>query len=387
MSIDYRAYPILYVDDETPNLVAVRYALEDSFTLLTATSGDEALRILREEDVAVLVSDQRMPAMTGTELCEKAREIRPDTIRIIITAYADLHAAIEAINRGQVTRYLAKPFRNEDLIEILQTAIELVHIHRTVRDMEVRLLRAGQASTARTLNAELAHELNNFVTSLSMNVQQVADLVEVARRNLKQANADRALEAIETIRDCQSDAVEALDQLRNMIQRMRRGEAVAAIVSARSDAARVVDSTARILRTEIQRVGQLRIVLDGSPTVPMEASALGQVVMNLLLNAAQACDDGTGKHEVVASVGATSERATIRVTDTGPGIPEGTLSRIFDAYFTTKEGGTGLGLAIVRDLIERAGGTIKAENPPTGGAAFTVELPTVGYSTAPPPPA
>lgn len=384
MSIDYSAYPVLYVDDEAPNLVAVRYALEDTFTILTATSGEEALRILGHEDVAVLLSDQRMPGMPGVELCERASRIKPDTVRIIITAYADLHAAIEAINRGQVTRYLAKPFRNEDLSEVLQTAIELVHIQRTVRDMEVRLLRAGQTSTARTLNAELAHELNNFVTSLNMNVQQVSDLVEVARRTFGK-EPERTHELLETISECQTDAVAALDQLRGMIQRLRRGETTG-VVSARTDAARVVDSTARILRSEIQRNAELRVVLEGAPTVPIEASALGQVIMNLLLNGAAAVrerEDAEG--EIVVYVGTAGRTATISVSDNGPGVPAHAIGRIFDAYFTTKDGGTGLGLAIVRDLVERAGGSIRVENRPTGGAVFTVELPTVGLSTAPPP--
>ena len=385
MSINYSAYPVLYVDDEAPNLVAVRYALEEAFTLLTATSGEEALRLLEEEEVAVLLTDQRMPQMSGVELCERALEIRPDTVRIIITAYADLHAAIDAINRGQVTRYIAKPFRNEDLVDVLQTAIELVHIQRTVRDMEVRLLRAGQTSTARTLNADLAHELNNFVTSLNMNVQQVSDLVEVARRSLEQ-DRGRTAEILETIGECQGDTVVALDQLRGVIQRLRRGESSDSIVPARTDAARVVDSTVRILRNELRRAGQLRVVLEGSPTVGMDSTALGQVVMNLLLNAAQAVSS-TGREDgsIVVRVAQQRDDAVIRVTDDGPGLPEGMAERIFDPYYTTKEGGTGLGLAIVKDLVDRAGGRIDAHNEPDGGATFTVRLPVVGLSTAPPP--
>lgn len=374
MSIDYAAYPVLYVDDEAPNLVAVRYVLEDSFTLRTATSGEEALRILAEQDIAVLLTDQRMPGMTGVELCERARELRPDVVRIIITAYADLHAAIDAINRGQVTRYLAKPFRNEELVDVLRTAIEFVHIQRTVRDMEVRLLRSGQTRAARTLEAELAHELNNFITSLSMNVQQVSDLVEVARRHVRK-DPVRTQEILESIRECQSDAVAALDQLREMIARLRRGEAADTAGRARTDAARVVESTVRILRSEVQRTARLRVVIEGSPTVAMEASALGQVVMNLLLNAAQAASVGRDEGEVVVRVGTAGAEAIISVSDTGPGIPDHARERIFDPYFTTKDEGTGLGLAIVRDLVERAGGRISVETRPTGGAVFTVWLP------------
>lgn len=385
MSIDYRAYPVLYVDDEAANLVAVRYALDDSFTLLTATSGEQALRILREESVAVILSDQRMPGMTGVEVCERAREIQPDAVRIILTAYADLHAAIEAINRGQVTRYLTKPFRNEELAQVLQTAIELVHLHRMVGEMEVRLLRAGQSTTARTIGADIGHELNNYVQSIKLNLQSTGDLIEAARQGLPD-HPDRVREAVGEIADIQVDTIEAVRHLDGLIQRLRRGQDVAAAIGARTDAARVIDSTARILRAEIQKVAQLRIVLEGSPTVPMEASALGQVVMNLLLNAAQSFGDHpAGDDEIIAALTTRGDRAFITVEDTGPGIPTDAMDRIFDAYFTTKTGGTGLGLAIVRDLVERVGGSLQAENKQDGGARFTVELPTVGRSTGPPP--
>src|SRR5687768_11480088 len=104
--INFRAFPVLYVDDERANLVALRYALGDRFTILTALSGEEGLELLRSRpDIAVLLADFKMPGMTGTELCEQAIAIRPDVIRMILTAYADLHAASEAINRGQVQKF------------------------------------------------------------------------------------------------------------------------------------------------------------------------------------------------------------------------------------------------------------------------------------------
>ena len=118
MPVDYTAYPVLFVDDEQQNLVAFSYAFEERFTVFTASSGLEAIRILREHDIAVLLADQRMPGMTGVEVCTKAQEIRPNTVRILVTAYADLHVAIDAINQSQVLRYLTKPWNNEELAEI-----------------------------------------------------------------------------------------------------------------------------------------------------------------------------------------------------------------------------------------------------------------------------
>src|ERR1041384_4928644 len=102
MSDEHRAYPILYVDDEPQNLFAFRYALEDRFTVLTANDPREAVRVLEREDIAVLMCDQRMPMMTGVEVCRRAREIKPDVVRIMVTAYSDMQVAIDAINQGQV---------------------------------------------------------------------------------------------------------------------------------------------------------------------------------------------------------------------------------------------------------------------------------------------
>src|SRR5207248_6909545 len=138
---DYRAYPILYVDDDPTNLQALHYLLEDRFTLFTAATGEEALKILAEREVAVLIADMRMPGMNGAEVCTRARELKPDVVRMIMTAYSDLHAAVDAINRGQISRYISKPYKKQELLEILRNAIEFVTIQRGVREMEVRLLR------------------------------------------------------------------------------------------------------------------------------------------------------------------------------------------------------------------------------------------------------
>src|SRR5262245_1903466 len=154
MAVEYKLYPILFVDDEPQNLVVFRYAMEEHFTILTAQSGADALQVLQRQQVAVLLADQRMPQMTGTELCARAREIQPDAVPISTTAYADIHAAVDANNKGQVSRYLVKPWRNEELMEVLQTAIEFVHLQHAMRDMELRLLRTGQSRIATAVHDE-----------------------------------------------------------------------------------------------------------------------------------------------------------------------------------------------------------------------------------------
>lgn len=379
MTIDYREYPVLFVDDERQNLVTFRYAFEDRFHVMTASSGEEALEILKEHDVSVLLVDQRMPHMTGVDVCREARALRPDTVRIIVTAYADLHAAIDAINEGQVSRYLTKPWRNEEVAAVLRTSIELVHLQHTLRDMEVRLLRSGQQATVQAVQDELAHELSNPLSALAVNAQLVADLLDSALREVSEQHAAHAF--LQNAREAQTDAVAGIEQLQSLITRLRRSlpSEGAGKPQAVCDATRVVESTVRILRTELERVARVELDLVARPTVSIDATALGQIMLNLLLNAAHALVGAPGADHVVGvRVEHDDDQARILVSDTGPGVPEELRWRIFDPYFTTKEASSGLGLSIARDLIHQTGGDIELVESKKRGACFVVTLPALG---------
>ncbi len=107
---------VLYVDDEEINLINFRETLCDEFEIFTAASGPEALALLeREGEMALVVSDQRMPGMSGIELLVKVRDAYPNTIRMIISAYTEVHELIEAINQAEVYRYFVKPWKEDSL--------------------------------------------------------------------------------------------------------------------------------------------------------------------------------------------------------------------------------------------------------------------------------
>src|SRR5688572_25508014 len=133
MTLDVKRYPILVVDDEQDNLDAFRFNFRKTFDILTATSGPEALTILENKDVAVVVTDQRMPKMTGVELLREVRNNQPDTVGIILTAFTDVDVLIEAINLGQVYRYITKPWDAKEMRGVLQYALERFHLHRENR--------------------------------------------------------------------------------------------------------------------------------------------------------------------------------------------------------------------------------------------------------------
>jgi DNA-binding NtrC family response regulator len=117
-------HPILLVDDEPEILFSLRGLLRKEFELYTAESGAQALEILHQHPVHVIMTDQRMPQMTGVELLQRAKGDCPEATRIVFTGYADIKAVVDAINQGQIYRYLTKPWDPEELLATLREACE-----------------------------------------------------------------------------------------------------------------------------------------------------------------------------------------------------------------------------------------------------------------------
>ena len=139
MTLDVKRYPILVVDDEQDNLDAFRFNFRKTFDIITANSGPEALQILADKEVAVVVTDQRMPKMTGVELLREVRNQQPDSVGIILTAFTDVDVLIEAINLGQVYRYITKPWDAKEVRGVLQYAIERFHLQRENKKLVAQL--------------------------------------------------------------------------------------------------------------------------------------------------------------------------------------------------------------------------------------------------------
>jgi len=118
-------HPILVVDDEPEILFSLRGLLRREFELHTAASGAEALEVLRRHPVHAILSDQRMPQMTGVELLRQARGECPEAVRMIFTGYADIKSVVDAVNHGHIYRYLTKPWDPDDLVAVLHEACDL----------------------------------------------------------------------------------------------------------------------------------------------------------------------------------------------------------------------------------------------------------------------
>ena len=156
------AYKLLIVDDETANLRLLERMFREDYFCLTAPSGEEAMRLLDLHDVAVIISDQRMPQMTGLELLKQSASRRPHMVRVLLTGYADLEALVEAVNCGLVYMYVSKPWNNEDL---------KLRVSRAVEHYENNKLQHSLAANNERLTARIKEMRLDLVRSLARLLQ------------------------------------------------------------------------------------------------------------------------------------------------------------------------------------------------------------------------
>ena len=134
---------VLYIDDEPHNLIAFNAAFRRYFNIFLAESAVEARKIIDENDIHVILSDQRMPVTTGIEFFESILASHPEPIRILITGYTDIDAVVEAINRGEVYKYLTKPWNEEDIKIFITKAYEVFSLRRKNEELSRKLLDAN----------------------------------------------------------------------------------------------------------------------------------------------------------------------------------------------------------------------------------------------------
>jgi response regulator RpfG family c-di-GMP phosphodiesterase len=130
---------ILYVDDELNNLVSFKAAFRIKYNILTAISGEEAINLLKKHEVNIIITDQRMPQMTGVEFLENILHEFPDPIRILLTGYADMNAVIDAVNKGKIFHYLTKPWNEEELDMTITRAYEVYKMRMDEKQMNQKL--------------------------------------------------------------------------------------------------------------------------------------------------------------------------------------------------------------------------------------------------------
>ncbi len=135
---------VLYVDDEVGNLTAFKASFRRSYNVFIAESAKEARQILDENKVEIILTDQRMPEVTGVEFLESIIEFYPDPIRILVTGYSDINTVISAVNNGQIYKYISKPWDNDVLKLTIDNAYEVYRLRKENQELSKSLIEVNK---------------------------------------------------------------------------------------------------------------------------------------------------------------------------------------------------------------------------------------------------
>jgi C4-dicarboxylate-specific signal transduction histidine kinase len=296
-------------------------------------------------------------------------------VRLLITAYSDVQAAVAAINRGRVRRYLRKPWEPDELRAELTDALDVYSMSRKLSALEVRLRETERVYALGVVAASIAHEMKNpmmWVTnSLSFAQKEL-------RRLAEQCGGTAIKNQLEEIEASLTDTRTGVDRVVDIVRGIEMPTRSDSGALRPTDFAEVLRLSLRLVSGELMRCASLELDVTCAPKVRSSPTKLGQVVLNLIVNAMQAIS-ARPRSENVISVRLRIEDAwaVLEVADNGPGIADEDIDRIFDPFFTSKVGvGTGLGLAISRRIVEEIDGSLVAgRDERLGGASFIVRLP------------
>jgi two-component system response regulator PhcR len=378
---------VVYVDDEHANRVVFQQSLADEFRIQTCADAASALELLATEEVAVLVTDMRMPAMSGEELLRIAKQRHPQTTRMVVTAFADVEPILRAINEGLVARYIIKPWELPELVQVLRWAIETWTFSRDSAVLHRRLLETERLAMLGSVASMAIHDLKQPLTSMLINIdllQELATYTPMLRRALYESSlplADRARvdQLVEELTANTGDLKTTTDHVVSVVKSLGgfsrpRGSEVAQPTNPLPvvrHAMAVCHQLAIIARTQLDYRGPHVL-----PPVRMGATELTQVLINVLSNGAQAvAARGAPNGNVVVVARTDGGVLEIQVRDDGVGMPPEVLGRIGTPFFTTRSDGTGLGLSQCQRLIGATGGRFQIESEVGKGTTVTIQIP------------
>jgi signal transduction histidine kinase len=401
-SEDLAKIQVLYVDDEPENLFGFKTALRRRFKILTAGSGKEALEILDRELIGVVISDQRMPEMTGVEMIRRAEEKHPDIVYMILTAYSDFEAMVKGINTGALSGYISKPWDRHEMEVTVATAIERYLLRCQIRDRNHELSK---------MNADLEMKVEKRTGDL----RQAVDDLHVVNSDLSRLNQLKN----EFIAFCSHDLKSPLSALTSFLDLMesrlegKSGTEVAEdVINSMRDVIELMEGlVGRILDTSVLESGQEHLEIETKPLadslaqtlrtagalarskeialrveidpdlspIPHDSTRFNQVVGNLISNAVKFTD--SGGHITISIRRDQDDSQRITVADSGIGMAPDACREVFTngkahrRLGTAGERSSGMGLGICQRIVALHGGHIWVESEPHQGSQFHVTLP------------
>jgi signal transduction histidine kinase len=382
-----KALRVLHVEDEENDTLLLRRHLQQNgydVTCLRVEDAD-AMRAALAQPWDLVVSDFSMPQFSAPKALAVLKDMGIDIPFIIVSGTVDDEMAVDAMRAG-AHDFLAKG-KLARLIPAIERELREASMRGERRKMQEQLLIADRMASVGTLAAGVAHEINNPLAALVANLDLTVQLLIGAKRSRGVGKGDSATVAaldtmvrgMDELDEPLRDAREAADRVREIVKDLRIFSRSDEESRRPVDVHRVMESTLRMAWNEIRHRARLVKNYGDTPLVDGNESRLGQVFLNLIVNAAQAIPEGdTARQEIrVTTSCVRGDRVAIEVRDTGSGIPESLRTKIFDPFFTTKPAGvgTGLGLAICHRIISGMNGTIEVESEMGKGTLFRVTLP------------
>jgi len=422
---------ILVVDD-TPDMATLMTTVlkKQGYEVFVAGNGRSALQVAAAEHPDVILLDIMMPTMNGIEVLHHLKsDAKLRTIPVIlVSAKSDDSDVIVGLDAG-AHDYVTKPFKKEILTARVRSAVNVKQSHDRLTQvnaqlvteiadrerMQQELVRAQKLESIGHLAAGIAHEINTPAQYVGDNIRflqesfadinhllgKFQELLTAVRQG--SVSAEMLTEAEVAVRQADVDyltletpkaivqSVEGIKRVANIVRAMKEFSHPGNGHKQNVDVNRAIQSTLMVSRSEWKYVADLVThFAPDLPLVPCLPGEFNQVILNLVINAAQAIgavvgEGAIGKGTITISTRRQGPWAEIEVTDTGTGIPAGVREHVFDPFFTTKEvgKGTGQGLTIAHSIVvTKHGGRIRLESEVGRGTTFIVHLPLVEQSSA-----
>lgn len=384
---DYKKFAVLYVDDEEMSLKYFARAFDSQFRIFTANNAQDALKLLEahQEEIGVLMTDQRMPGEKGVWLLERARQLRPRIIRLLATAYSDLDAAVAAVNSGAIYKYIHKPWEPPQLEVTIKRALEffivqserdqLLHEKLSVlHNMMIRDRIVGLGLLA----AGMSHHIRNSLVA-------VKTFLDLAPAKLREENIDlNRLRNPDFWKEYYVHVQGQIDKINSLLKdlwsvsdvpkfefndRVRLREVVGEVIAKMER-----NFAAKNLAVENQ-------IPDSLPLMAVDKPKICRLFELLLKDEIVSLPMGcrvviTGRMAV--SPGTREPEVEIQLRDNGPGLPDEALRMIFDPFVVRSESPAEYGINLMASylIVHHHGGSIQARNESGQGTVFTLRLPT-----------
>jgi len=351
---------ILVVDDENGPRQALRMLLKDAHEVFLAEDVPSALDIMAQMPVDLVITDIRMPMYSGVELLRIIKEQCPETEVIILTGFAHLDTAMQAVEYGAFA-YIEKPFDNDTMLRHVRAGLDKRRQEHERRVLERLAIEANRFETLGRLVAGIIHDMGSPLSVAGSQIEMI----------LSNPNRSNLMERLETMRS----QVEHCNEMVRSAMNLLRYDSQPLSPFHLSD---LVD-TCLHLAHPLLRNQNVEVTTDLAPDMPsviMDLVLVRQAVLNLITNACHAMKKQENVQRITIRTWTEGDWACLSVEDNGPGIPEEHSERVFDTFFTTKgKKGTGLGLAVVQNVMRRHDGSATLVDRPGRGALFVLKFP------------